>query len=247
MLLPSLATAPPSRKELFTFRVQLVEAAALRRLHASPLGTSRARQGRVEGTETRAPASPAPQPLSAAPPAAPAASSACTSTTLIATCCQLAADCKQQSAGTGFTGPPHHFGQNKDKTPREKTQAELKRSGEAGFCFIGQSRPSREDGSRLTGRPAPPFAPHSHGRGGLRRSSPFCGCPNRRSRGREGMPIGRGCIRDVRWGGGRRLWPPGDGRQQWPCNGGRGRGHDRTGGAGRSVGRRRRWSFDCGR
>ena len=133
MLLPSLATAPPSMKELFTFRVQLVEAATLRRLHASPPGTSRARQGRAEGTEARAPASPAPPPLSAAPPAAPAASSACTSTTLIATCCQLAADCKQQSAGTGFTGPPHHFGQNKDKTPREKTQAELKSGGEAGF------------------------------------------------------------------------------------------------------------------
>ena len=46
--LPSLATASPSREELFTFRVQVAEA-VLRRFHARPPGTSRAR---AEGTET---------------------------------------------------------------------------------------------------------------------------------------------------------------------------------------------------
>ena len=131
---PSLATASPSREELFTLRVLLAEA-ALRRLHAHPPGTSRARLARAEGTEAPAPASPAPPPLSATPPAAPVARAAGTSNTLLATCCQLAADYKKQSAGTGFTGPPHYFGQNKDAPTREKNQAELKRRRDAGFCF----------------------------------------------------------------------------------------------------------------
>ena len=87
---PSLGTASPSREELFTFRVQLAEA-ALRRLDARPPGTSRARLARTEGTEAPGPASPAPPPLSAIPPAAPVARSAGTSNTLLATCCQLAA------------------------------------------------------------------------------------------------------------------------------------------------------------
>ena len=131
---PSLATASPSREELFTLRVQLAEA-ALRRLHAHPPGTSRARLARAEGTEAPAPASPAPPPQSATPPAAPVARAAGTSNPLLATCSQLTADYKKQSAGTGFTGPPHYFGQNKDASTREKNQAELKRRREAGFCF----------------------------------------------------------------------------------------------------------------
>ena len=93
--------------------------------------------GTRRGGRDPAPASPAPPPLSATPPAAPVASSARTSTTLLATCCQLAADYKKQSAGTGFTGPPHYFGQNKDAPTRtlEKNQAQLKRRRDAGFYF----------------------------------------------------------------------------------------------------------------
>ena len=50
---------------------------ALGRLHARPPGNFLARLAHTEGTETPAPASPAPPPMSAAPPAAPAASSSC--------------------------------------------------------------------------------------------------------------------------------------------------------------------------
>ena len=42
---------------------------------------------------------------------------------------------KKQSVGTGFTGPPHYFGPNKDAPTREKKQARLKRRRDAGFCF----------------------------------------------------------------------------------------------------------------
>ena len=74
------------------------------------------------------------QPSCAAGPAAPVARSAGTSDTLLATCCQLAADYKEQSAGTGFTGPPQYFGQNKDAPNRGENLAELKRRRDAGFC-----------------------------------------------------------------------------------------------------------------
>ena len=121
---PSLATASPSREALFTFRAQLAEA-ALRRLHARPPGTSRARLARAEGTEAPAPASPAPPPLSATPPAEPVASSAGTSNTLLATCCQLAADYKKQSAGTGFTGPRTTSGRTRTRRPGRNTRRSL--------------------------------------------------------------------------------------------------------------------------
>ena len=56
----SLATPPPSREELFTFRVQLAEAAH-RRFYARSPGISQACLARTEGAETPAPASSSPR------------------------------------------------------------------------------------------------------------------------------------------------------------------------------------------
>ncbi len=47
----------------------------------------------------------------------------------------MTAEHTAQSAGTGFVGPPHYFGDNKDDDWRARNQAELKRRRTAGLCF----------------------------------------------------------------------------------------------------------------
>ena len=133
----SLAPTSPAREALFAIRVQLAEA-ALRRLQAPSAGPARARLARADGAAephhdysagTRhAPPPVAPTPAAASPPAG-------TSDEYVARCCRLTAEHTVQAAGTGFVGPPHYFGDNKDEARKAKNQAELKRRRAAGYCF----------------------------------------------------------------------------------------------------------------
>ena len=133
----SLAPTSPAREALFAIRVQLAEA-ALRRLQAPSAGPARARLARTDGAaephhDYSAGTRHAPPP--AAPATAAASPPAGTSDEYVARCCRLTAEHTVQAAGTGFVGPPHYFGDNKDEARRTKNQAELKRRRAAGYCF----------------------------------------------------------------------------------------------------------------
>ena len=108
--------------------------------------------------------------------------------------------------------------------------------------------------ARLTGRACPPFPPALTDEGGGRRSSPIWRRPKTPEPGGAalaGVPIGRGFVRDRGGGGG---GGPGGRRFKllvmavFPCTGGRWPWPRPDGGAESadgSVGRWRRWSFDC--
>jgi len=133
----SLAPTSPAREALFAIRVQLAEA-ALRRLQAPAAGPGRARLARTEGTAEPHPdhsAGARPATTSATPPPAAFSPPAGISDEYVARCCRLTAEHTVQSAGTGFVGPPHYFGDNKDDARKAKNQAELKRRRAAGYCF----------------------------------------------------------------------------------------------------------------
>ena len=133
----SLAPTSPAREALFAIRVQLAEA-ALRRLQAPSAGPARARLARTEGATEPHPDHSAGT-RHAPPPAAPTPAASCPpagiSEEYIARCCRLTAEHTVQAAGTGFVGPPHYFGDNKDDARKAKNQAELKRRRAAGYCF----------------------------------------------------------------------------------------------------------------
>lgn len=136
----SLAPTSPAREALFAARVQLAEA-ALRRVQMLPAGPPRpvpqARVAYAAGSpedgpisspeEDPRPVTPSPSP----PPPAPATGPADYS----ARCCRVAAEHALHSAGNGFSGPPHYFGDNADADRKAKNQAELRRRRAAGFCF----------------------------------------------------------------------------------------------------------------
>jgi hypothetical protein len=129
----SLAPTSPAREDLFFLRVQLAEA-ALRRIPAPTAGPARARLAKAEGTTD-----PLPTPAAGAPPAVsplPSPSPSCgIPADYVARCSRLTADYTAQSAGTGFVGPPHYFGDNKDDDRRARNQAELRRRRAANLCF----------------------------------------------------------------------------------------------------------------
>ena len=129
----SLAPTSPAREDLFFLRVQLAEA-ALRRIPAPTAGPTLARLATTEGTTD-----PLPTPAAGAPPAVsplPPPSPSCgIPADYVARCSRLTADYTAQSAGTGFVGPPHYFGDNKDDDRRARNQAELRRRRAANLCF----------------------------------------------------------------------------------------------------------------
>lgn len=129
----SLAPTSPAREELFFLRVKLAEA-ALRRIPAPAAGHTRARCAKTEETPDPLPATPAGAPP-AAPPQATTPPSSGSPADYVARCSRLTAEHAAQSAGTGFVGPPHYFGDNKDDDRRARNQAELKRRRTAGLCF----------------------------------------------------------------------------------------------------------------
>ena len=129
----SLAPTSPAREELFFLRVKLAEA-ALRRIPAPAAGHTRARCAKTEETSDPLPATPAGAPP-AAPPQATTPPSSGSPADYVARCSRLTAEHAAQSAGTGFVGPPHYFGDNKDDDRRARNQAELKRRRTAGLCF----------------------------------------------------------------------------------------------------------------
>jgi hypothetical protein len=128
----SLAPTSPARETLFAARVQLAEA-ALRRIQGPSSGPPRVRLARTEGSTEPDPSLEA-RPVTT-PPQATSSPPAGFPDDYIAKCCRVSTEHAAQSAGTGFVGPPHYFGDNEDNERRHKNQAELKRRRAAGYCF----------------------------------------------------------------------------------------------------------------
>ncbi len=129
----SLLPTSPAREALFAIRVQLAEA-ALRRIPAPAAGHTRARLARTEEITESLPA-PAPGAPSSSPRPPPTSPPGGIPADYVARCSRVTADHTAHSAGAGFVGPPHYFGDNKDDDRRAKNQAELKRRRASGFCF----------------------------------------------------------------------------------------------------------------
>jgi hypothetical protein len=129
----SLLPTSPAREALFAIRVQLAEA-ALRRIPAPAAGHTRARLARTEEITESLPA-PAPGAPSSSPRPLPTSPPGGIPADYVARCSRVTADHTAHSAGAGFVGPPHYFGDNKDDDRRAKNQAELKRRRASGYCF----------------------------------------------------------------------------------------------------------------